>query len=482
MSKNPKIRVRFAPSPTGFLHIGSLRMVLLNYLLAKKEKGDFILRIEDTDQERFVEGAIESLLKTLDIFKIKFDEGPFYQSKRLDIYKKYADQLLKEKKAYYCFCTEERLEKMREEQIANKQAPMYDQHCRNLDEKTIAENLKNKTPYTIRMMVPVGETIKFNDLLHGEIEFKSDLVDDQILIKSDGFPTYHFAVVIDDHLMEISHIIRGEDWLSSTPKHVLLYRYFNWEPPIFVHPSLMLSKDGGKLSKRKGDVAVEDFIEKGYLPEALINFIGLIILSVKDGEKEILDLNDLIKMFDWDKVHRNPAILDIDKLDWINSQYIKQMPIKELTKLCLKYLPEKTNYKTKDLEKIIKLEQPRMNKLSDVGESSDFFFKELEYSVDLLAWKTAPQQETLESLNKVYSILCDVKDADFELEKLQQILMPEAEKFTNSEGKVDRGKLLWPLRVAISFKEKSPGPFEIMEILGKTETLKRIQNAIDKLK
>jgi glutamyl-tRNA synthetase len=482
MSKNPKIRVRFAPSPTGFLHIGSLRTVLLNYLFVKKEKGDFILRIEDTDQERFTEGAIESLLKTLDTFKIKFDEGPYYQSKRLDIYHKYADQLLKEGKAYYCFCTEERLEKMREEQVAKKQAPMYDKHCRNLDKKTIAENLKNKMPYTIRMIVPEGETIKFNDLLHGEIEFKTDLVDDQILIKSDGFPTYHFAVVIDDHLMKISHVMRGEEWISSTPKHLLLYRYFDWQPPIFVHLSLMLSKDGGKLSKRKGDVAVENFLEAGYLPEALINFIGLTILSVKDGEKEILSLDELIKMFDWEKVHKNPAILDIDKLNWINGQYIKQAPIKDLTKLCLPYLPKNSDLDKKTIEKIIKLEQERMVKLSDIGETSDFFFGELEYSPDTLTWKSASKQETLESLNNIHSILCDVKDGDFEAEKLKQILLPEAEKLTNSEGKIDRGKLLWPLRASLSGKEKSAGPFEIMEILGKEKTLKRIQKAIDKLK
>ena len=482
MPKKNKIRVRFAPSPTGFLHIGSLRMILLDYLFAKKEKGDFILRIEDTDQERFIEGAIESLLKTLNLFGFKFDEGPYYQSERLEIYKKYADQLLKEKKAYYCFCTEKRLGEMREEQVAKKQAPMYDKHCRNLDQEIINENLKNNTPYTIRMIVPKGETIKFKDLLHDEVEFKSDLIDDQVLIKSDGFPTYHFASTIDDHLMEISHVIRGEEWLPSAPKHILLYRYLGWEPPIFVHPSLMLSKDGGKLSKRKGDVAVEDFIEKGYLPEALINFIGLIILSVKDGEKEILSLDELIEIFDWDKVHRNPAIFDTDKLDWINGQYIKQMPIKELTELCLPYLPKDSNLDKKTIEKIVKLEQERMTKLSDIGESSAFFFEELEYNSNILTWKNAPKQKTSESLDKVYSILCDVKDVDFETEKLKQVLLPEAEKFINSDGKIDRGQLLWPLRAALSGREKSPGPFEIAEILGKSETLKRIKKATDKLK
>jgi len=482
MPKKDKIRVRFAPSPTGYLHIGSLYMVLLNYLFAKKEKGDFILRIEDTDQERFVEGATESLLKTLETFKIKFDEGPFYQSKRLDIYKKHISQLLKDKKAYYCFCTEKRLEKMREEQIAKKQAPMYDKHCRNLDQKTIDEKLKNKEPHTIRLIVPEGETIKFKDLLHGEIEFNSDLIDDQILIKSDGFPTYHFAVVVDDHLMNVSHVVRGEEWLSSTPKHVLLYKYFNWEPPTFIHIPLILSKDGGKLSKRKGDVAVEDFLEKGYLPEALLNFIGLLILSVPDKANEILSLDELIKMFDWNKVHKNPAIFDTDKLDWINGQYIRQTPAKELLKLCLKYLPEKSDYNNRDLEKIIKLEQERLVKLSDIGESTGFFFREMEYNSDILIWKGASANETKKSLDKSYSILCDVKDDDFEAEKLKQTLLPEAEKFINSEGKIDRGKLLWPLRSALSGKEKSPGPFEIAEILGKEKSLKRIKKAIDLLK
>ncbi|MFH1129483.1 MAG: glutamate--tRNA ligase [Patescibacteria group bacterium] len=482
MPEKNKIRVRFAPSPTGFLHIGSSRTILFDYLFVKKEKGDFILRIEDTDQERFVEGAIESLLKTLNTFGIKFDEGPLFQSQRLNIYKKYADQLLKEKKAYYCFCTEKRLGEMREEQVAKKQAPMYDKHCRNLDQKTIDENLKNKVPHTIRMVVPEGETIKFNDLLRGEIEFKTDLIDDQILIKSDEFPTYHFAVVIDDHLMNITHVTRGEEWIPSTPKHLLLYKYFGWEPPIFVHLSLMLSKDGGKLSKRKGDVAVESFLEKGYLPEALINFIGLMILSVPDKSNEILDIKELITMFDWNKVHKNPAIFDTDKLDWINGQYIRKMKIKKLTELCLPYLPKDSSLDKKTIEKIVKLEQERMTRLSDIEESSAFFFKELEYNSSILTWKDATNQKTLESLNKSYSILCDVKDDNFEVEKLKEILLPEAEKFINSDGKIDRGQLLWPLRSALSGQEKSPGPFEIAEILGKSETLKRIQKAIDLIK
>lgn len=482
MPEKNKIRVRFAPSPTGFLHIGSLRMIMLDYLFARKEKGTFILRIEDTDQERFVEGAIESLLKTLKTLGIDFDEGPYYQSERLEIYKKYADQLIKDGKAYYCFCTEERLEKMREEQIAKKQAPTYDQHCRNLDQKTIDENLKNEIPYTVRLKIPAGETIKFNDLLHGEIQFNSDLVDDQILMKSDGFPTYHLASTIDDHLMEISHVIRGEEWLSSTPKHILIYKYLGWEPPIFIHPSLMLSRDGGKLSKRKGDVAVESFLEAGYLPETLINFIGLIILSVRDGENEILGLKELIEIFDWDKVHKNPAIFDTDKLDWINGQYIRKMEIKKLTELCLPYLPKDSNLDKKTLEKIIKLEQERMTKLSDIGETTDFFFKELSYDPKILIWKNNSNKETLEALEKSYSILCDVKDSDFETEKLKQILLPEAEKFINSDGKIDRGQLLWPLRVALSGKEKSPSPFEIAGIMGKSETLKRIKTAIDLIK
>lgn len=469
MTKSSKIRVRFAPSPTGFLHIGSLRMILLNYLFAKKEKGIFILRIEDTDQERFVKGAVESLLKTLKILKIDFDEGPYYQSKRLKIYQKYADQLVKEGKAYYCYCTEERLEKMRQEQIAQKQAPMYDQHCRNI-------TAPQKGLHTIRLKVPKGETIKFKDLLHGKIEFNSDLIDDQILIKSDGFPTYHFASTIDDHLMEISHVIRGEEWLPSTPKHILLYRYFNWEPPVFIHPSLIMGKDGGKLSKRKGDVAVEDFLQKGYLPEALINFIGLLILSVPDGANEILNIKELIAIFDWNKVHRNPAVLNIEKLDWINSQYIRKMPIKKLLELCLSYFPKNSDKRT--LEKIIKLEQERMNKLSDIGEASGFFFKDLKYDPNLLKWKDMSMADIKSSLNNTYSILCDVKDKGFRADKLKTILMLAAEEFGNG----DKGKMLWPLRVALSGRDKSPGPFEIAEILGKKKTLERIKKAIELLK
>lgn len=473
MPENNKIRVRFAPSPTGFLHIGSLRTIMFNYLFAKKENGVFILRIEDTDKQRFIKGATESLLKTMKILGLKFDEGPYYQSKRLKIYKKYANQLIKEKRAYYCFCSEKRLEKMRNEQIAKKQPPMYDRYCFGLGPKTIKQKLKNKEPHTIRLFVPKGEKIKFNDLLHGDIEFDTNLVDDQVLIKSDGFPTYHLASTIDDHLMKITHVIRGEEWISSAPKHILLYRYFDWQPPIFAHLSLMLSKDGGKLSKRKGDVAVENFLEKGYLPEALINFIGLIILSVKDGENEILSLNELIEMFDWKKVHKNPAILDIEKLDWINSNHIGKMPIKKLTKICLNYLPKKTNYPKDKLEKIIGLEQKRIKKLSEVGESVEFFFKEPKYNSNLLKWKEMDKEEIVKSLEQSYSILCDVKEQDFKALKLQQILMKNAEQF----GSGDRGKLLWPLRVALSGRDKSPGPFEIADILGKKEVLKRIKNA-----
>jgi glutamyl/glutaminyl-tRNA synthetase len=243
----------------------------------------------------------------------------------------------------------------------------------------------------------------------------------------------------------------------------------------------MLSKDGGKLSKRKGDVAVESFLETGYLPEALLNFIGLIILSVADKSNEILDIKELIRMFDWNKVHRNPAIFDTDKLDWINGQYVRKMEIKKLTELFLPYLPKDTNLNKKTIEKIIKLEQERMVKLSDIGESTAFFFKETEYNSDILTWKDTIKQKTIESLNKSYSILCDIKDDDFETEKLKQILLPEAEKFLNPTGKIDRGQLLWPLRAALSGKEQSPGPFEIMEILEKTETLKRIKKAINLL-
>ena len=345
-------RVRFAPSPTGFVHIGSLRTALYDYLYAKKDNGHYILRIEDTDRSRFVEGALENLIKSLEWAGVTHDEGvfiengeivqkgeygPYIQSERLDLYKKYIDELLEKGLAYRCFCSKERLDKVREEQKSKGQTPMYDKHCRGLSDKEIEKNLKEGKDYVIRLKIPEDEDIEFNDLIRGKISINSKEIDDQVLIKSDGFPTYHFAVVVDDHLMKISHVIRGEEWLTSTPKQVILFNYFDWEAPEFVHLPTVLNKDKKKLSKRQGDVSVTDFKEKGYLPEALVNYLALVGWSPK-GNEEIFSMEELINEFSFENVSKTGGVFDVEKLNWINSQYIKKYDNEKLFKLIKPFL------------------------------------------------------------------------------------------------------------------------------------------------
>lgn len=493
MPKKKKIRVRFAPSPTGYLHVGSLRTIMIDYLFARRFKGDFLLRIEDTDQERKVEGAVEALINTLKTLGIEYDEGPFLedgkivekgkfgpytQSARLDLYKKHAEQLIKEKKAYYCFCSEQRLEEMRKSQEARKMPPMYDRHCLDLTPEEIEEKLKNNEPHVIRLMVPRGETIKFEDLLHGDIEIKGNIVDDQILMKSDGFPTYHLASVVDDHFMEISHVIRGDEWISSAPKHVLLYKAFGWEPPVFVHHSLLLNKEGGKLSKRHGDVAVEDFLKKGYLVEALLNFVGLLIFSVADGADEILSLKQMVKMFDWQKVHKTPAVFNTEKLDWLNGHYIRNLKASELIKRCEPYFVQ-AGYKLKpaEIKRLTLISKERMKKLSDIVELNKFLLEEtLHYDSTLLVWRDAPKEKIKENLNKLFLFLKALDKKEYKV----KILEEKIRGFV-SQNNLNNGEVLWPMRVALTGLDKSPGPFEVGEVLGKEKVLARLKEAIDKL-
>ncbi len=490
-----KIRVRFAPSPTGFLHVGGLRSALYNYLFAHKNGGDFILRIEDTDRKRYMEGALESLIKSLERAGLDYNEGiylegrkivqrgdfgPYMQSERLDIYRKYAEKLINEGKAYYCFCTPERLEKMRADQAAQKQAPMYDKYClNNLSPEEINQKLKEKCPATVRLKVEKGREIKFNDLIRGEVTFKSDLVDDQVLIKSDGFPTYHLASVVDDHLMEISHVIRGEEWLSSTPKHILLYAAFDWTPPEFAHLPLLLSPDRKKLSKRDRDVAVEDYVKKGYLKEAIINFIALLGWNPGKGEtQEIFSLPELVEKFNLANVNKAGAVFDIQKLDWINSQYIKKLSIDELYKLSKEFFEQKDFYlnapdyfrSEEYLKKVLAVEQERLVNLSGIGESHKFFFRKPIYEKELLRWKKMNDEELKIYLEKAKNILENVSNADWTKKNLEEILLKEAGD--------KRGEFLWPLRVALTGEQKSPPPYEVAWILGKNETVERIKNTL----
>lgn len=509
MNENkPKVRVRFAPSPTGFLHIGGLRTALYNYLFAKHEGGDFILRIEDTDRTRYVEGGIENIIRTLNWAGLEYSEGPvlkdgqieqkgeygpYIQSERLTIYKKYAMELVKKDRAYYCFCTAERLEELRQEQMVNKQPTMYDGHCKKLSKTDIKRLLDEGKPCVLRLNVPdEGETV-FNDMIRGEVRFKNKLIDDQVLLKTDGYPTYHLANVVDDHLMKITHVIRAEEWLSSTPKHVLLYEAFDWALPQFAHLPLLLNSDRSKLSKRQGDVAVEDYAKKGYLKEALINFIALLGFN-PSAEQEIYLMDELIEKFELTKVNKTGAVFNIEKLNWLNNHYIKQLGSEALLALCEPYL-EAANLISKKGKKIIitstkeeigrdsllaiiALAKERLSKIDDIVIESKFFFEDtLDYPKDMLLWKGADAVKTKRTLVALLKFIWDLTDAEFgDKAILEQGIIGFIKK-----SKRKNGDVLWPLRVALSGREKSPGPFEIATILGKDTSLKRIKRAIELL-
>lgn len=491
-----QIRTRFAPSPTGYLHVGSLRTALYCYLLARHNNGSFILRIEDTDRTRLVEDALEKLLVVLKKVGLNWDEGPdlqngqiiekgefgpYIQSKRLEIYKKYALELIEKDQAYYCFCPSERLDEVRRVQELNHQPTMYDRHCRDLDKKTVQENLSKGLPYVIRLKMPKDGTTKFTDLIRGDIEFDNKLIDDQVLIKSDGFPTYHLAVVVDDHLMKITHVVRADEWLSSTPKHIVLYKAFGWDLPQFAHLSLILNPDHSKLSKRQGDVAVEDYLKKGFLPEVLVNFMAL--LGWNPGtDQEIFSLQELINLFDINKVQKAGAVFDLTKLEWMNSQYLKKIKIDDLLNLSLPYLQEKgiidgeiSEKEQNKLKKALIVTQERMKKISEVGDLIGFFFQLPQFNSEMLIWRKSDKETTLKRLEWLLKF-CDTYIGEWEEKGIEE----SALKLIISE-KLDNGTTLWPLRVALSGMEKSPGPFQLAWVLGKEETKLRIQQAIKSL-
>jgi len=497
MSTN--IRLRFAPSPTGFLHIGSLRTVLFDYLVTKTLGGKLILRIEDTDQKREVEGAVKGLINILDWIGIKFDEGPhiggefgpYTQSERMEIYKEYTEVLLKKGAAYHCFCTAERLTKMREAQQARKLPPRYDRACRELSKEEVEKRIKAGEKFVIRQKMPLDGEVVVHDELRGDIKFAAIDLEDQVLIKSDGMPTYQFANVTDDHLMKISHVLRGDEWLSSFPKNILLYQAFDWEAPKFIHLPLTLNKEGGKLSKRQGDVAVEDYRAKGYLPEAILNFCVLqgwhpsaSAKAPKDKKDEILSLEQMVKYFDYKDMGTSPAIFDIEKLDYFNGYYIRQMSLEKLAKLCLPFMGENLKL-TKDnkkqsidfIEKAIGLEQERLKKLSEIGESTRFLFMdELVYETKLLIWKKLDEKQVKENLQVIYDLLEKITASDWLKENIEKDII---DYLKEKELKV--GDYLWPTRVALTGLTASPGPFEVAEVLGKEGSLKRINQAMKKL-
>jgi glutamyl-tRNA synthetase len=495
------IKTRFAPSPTGYLHIGGLRTALFAYLIAKSQDGEVIFRVEDTDQKREIADAIDKLIEILDWAGIQFDagaglggnDGPYTQSKRIKIYNEHRDKLLASGKAYPCFCTTERLQNMREKQQNNTQAPKYDQKCRNLSYEEAEKKIKAEESYVIRQKMPESVMIKVFDELRGEIEFNSQNLEDQVLIKSNGIPTYQFAVVVDDHLMGVTHVVRGEEWIPSFPKNILLYKAFNWTPPKFIHLPLVLNKGGGKLSKRTGDGSVEDFRAKGYLPEALLNFVALLGWSPysKQDEKnsqnkknpEILSLEELLKQFNLKNINVSSAIFDTEKLDFINGYYIRQLNLNKLIKFCLPFLEDYYKKKhldlnIKDLEpeylkKVIGLEQERLKRLDEIGELTQFFFvNSLGYDKEMLAWKKMDANQAKVNLKKIIELLEKIPEKNWTKKSIEDDIVSYLRA---KELRI--GEYLWPMRVALTGRKTSPGPFEVAEVLGKKESLSRIKKA-----
>ncbi len=479
-----EIRTRFAPSPTGYMHIGNLRSALYAYLLTKSKGGKFILRIEDTDQERYVDGAVEVIYRTMKDTGLIHDEGPdvggeygpYIQSERRNIYKEYAEKLVESGHAYYCFCDKERLEDLRQRQTAMKVPTKYDGLCSKLSKEEIDEKLKAGVPYVIRQKMPKYGKTTFKDEVFGEITVENAILDDNVLLKADGLPTYNFANVIDDHLMNITHIIRGSEYLSSTPKYNLLYEAFGWEIPTYIHVSPVMKDSSTKLSKRHGDASYEDFIEKGYLKEAIVNYIAL--LGWAPGtEQEKFTMDELIDAFDVKGISKSPAIFDEKKLAWLNGEYLRDLTPEKFHEIAKPYYEGVITNSSIDLKEVSALLQPRCEKLSDIPEQVDFFDVLPDYDNELYThkkMKTDPEN-SLEALNEVLPVLEGL--SDWSKENIHDSLIALVEKL-----ELKNGRILWPVRVAVSGKAFTPGGgVELAYILGKDETIARIKKGIEKL-
>lgn len=474
-----EVRVRFAPSPTGLVHVGSLRTALYNYMFARHNNGKFILRIEDTDQDRYVEGAVDNLLNVLKWAGLDYDEGPeketgsasYYQSKRLEIYKRYIKILFDKGFAYPCFCSNERLEQMRLEQMASGEDTRYDGHCRSINSVEAKKRMRNN-PYIMRMIIPSGETVFVDDIIRGKVSFQTDILDEQVLIKSDGFPTYHFANVVDDHLMKISHVIRGEEWLPSTPKHVLLYKMFDWEIPKFAHLPLLLNANRSKLSKRQGDVAVEDYRDKGILPQALVNFVALLGWN-KGDDQEIFSLLELCEYFTLERVTKAGAVFDIDKLYWINGQYIRQMDENEYLDMGMNWLT-KLGLDSSDHEKnklILLSVRKHLNRFDElVDVTSIFFNNELNYTEDALVW--IKKDESLQIFKKIQERINNYRELT--LENFKE-LMKDVQNETGIKGK----DLWMPVRAAITGQITGPELPAVITVIGKDRVESFLNHTIE---
>lgn len=469
------IRTRIAPSPTGMPHVGTLFQALFDYVYAKQHEGKFVIRIEDTDQERLVTDAESAIYAALEYFDVIPDEGPKYggqlgpyrQSERLAIYKKYALQLVEQGTAYYCFCTPERLAKVREMRQKAGLPPMYDGHCRDLD--LAQTKVKAKTqPHVIRLKVPHNESISFMDLLRGEIEFDSNTIDDQVLLKSDGFPTYHLGVVVDDHLMEISHMVRGEEWISSTPKHILLYRYFGWKCPAIIHTPLLRNPDHSKLSKRHGHASVKWYIDQGYLKEAVLNFLATRVWNHPEG-KEVFGLDELIKHFKWEAMHIQGPIVDLDKLDWYNREWLKSLSDSDLLKRCEAYKPQALNSTV--LAQILPLLKERLTKLSELPEMTRFLYEEPSLTKDVLTKESkCSDSDTASYLDKVIILLNN-------LEKWDVASIEQQMRSLQAESGLKPRPAFMTVRIAVTGQSATPPLFDILAILGRTQVINRLQKA-----
>ena len=479
-----KIRTRYAPSPTGRMHVGNLRTALYAYLIAKHEGGDFLLRIEDTDQERYVEGATEIIYKTLEETGLIHDEGPdkdggygpYVQSERQKegLYLKYAKELIDKKQAYYCFCTPERLNSLRSN-VNGEEIMKYDKHCLSLTEEEIKRNIESGIPYVIRQNNPATGTTTFHDDIYGDITVDNSELDDMVLIKSDGYPTYNFANVVDDHLMGITHVVRGNEYLSSSPKYNRLYEAFGWEIPTYVHCPLITNEEHKKLSKRSGHSSFEDLIEQGYVAEAIVNFVALLGWSPED-DREIFSLKELVEAFDYKHISKSPAVFDMVKLSWMNGEYLKKMDEEAFFKLAKPYI-DKVITKSLDIRKIANMVKTRIEVLPQIADHIDFFEELPQYDISMYTHKKmkTDSENSLELLKEVLPIL-ETTD-DYSNDNLFGILSA-----FGKEHEYKTGFIMWPIRTALSGKQMTPaGATEIMEILGKDESIKRIKIGIDKL-
>ncbi len=472
-----KVRTRFAPSPTGYMHVGNLRTAIFEYLIAKHNNGEFILRIEDTDQTRKVDGAIDFIYNTLNLCDIKIDEGPnnkgeygpYIQSERLPLYKKYAEKLVEDGHAYYCFCTEERLDKLRKKAEEEKRAFLYDGHCKNLTKEEIEKKIKNGEKYVIRQKMPKEGISEYIDTVYGKITVENKLLEDQILLKSDGYPTYNFANVIDDHLMNITHVIRGNEYIMSTPKYNLLYDAFGWEKPTYIHVSMVLGEDGQKLSKRNGDASFMDLYNDGYIPQAIVNYLVMLGWS-PDNNDEIFSMDDLIRLFDPKRISKSPSVFDIKKLNWINAHYIKKLELNDLLNITVPHLKDAYDLSDKSdewISELVSIYQDHISYGKEIVEVTDLFFKDkIELDCECREFM---EQDGIDNTIKVFKSEIENID-DWTIENINSAIMNTKEKACV------KGKMLYmPIRIKVSGQMHGPELPDTIHLLGKETVLNRLK-------